>query len=118
MTLEFSWLPGQLHHHNGPVNSPASKFGVPIMGCLFCWIWWNGGSHPDRPYQNKAVPRGRGLLETKREKKESQRKKRVESEEGSVFSLGCSVSNLFAGKCGKWILGRYVVALATDATYV
>jgi hypothetical protein len=43
---------------------------------------------------------------------------RGEREEGSVFSLGCDVSNLFAGKCGKWILGRYVVALATDATYV
>ena len=38
---------------------------------------------------------------------------RGEREEGSVFSLGCDVSNLFAGKCGKWILGRYVVAITT-----
>lgn len=35
----------------------------------------------------------------------------MEGEEGSAFYLGC---DLLTGKCGKWTLGMYVVAMATD----
>lgn len=43
---------------------------------IHSWVTgWSGGSHLDRQHQVKAVPRDRGLLETKSEKRERQGKR-------------------------------------------
>ena len=42
-----------------------------------------------------------------------EKRKRGKGQEGSAFYLGCDVT--LEGKGGKWVLGTYTVAMATDA---